>query len=348
MPVEKLIAGCKPPLGGYDADIIILSLDRPDETCEAIRSALSQRGGMFHVTVLDQGSAPETVRGMARNFGSSPHFALYQSPENLGVAGGRNLATALGHGQFIIALDNDAVFQGPYVAANAVRAFHRQPDLGALGFAILSADGVTPDRSSWGYPTRLISRHRERFETTTFVGAGHAIRRAAWNAAGGYDPDFFFTWEEYDFCLRALALGWRIRYDGSLAVIHKVLPQARLSWSDARMRHYIRNRLIIARKWGENLAPRLLGYIIKAARNRQLGSTLAGIREARAAELLSARKMPKAMREYIYRNETRHRGSWADRLRFELLNRANQAPPAGDAPAPAAAIAPPEHAYKSG
>ena len=96
--------------------------------------------------------------------------------------------------------------------------FNQQPDLGALGFNILSADGVTPDTFSWGYPAPLLTRFRERFDTTTFVGAGHAIRRVTWDLVGGYDPSFFFTWEEYDFCLAAIALNWRIAYDGTLAV----------------------------------------------------------------------------------------------------------------------------------
>ena len=62
MRQPRLIAGTKPGFGAYDADIMILCLERPEETCAAIRSALAQRGGMFHVSVLDQNSAPETSR----------------------------------------------------------------------------------------------------------------------------------------------------------------------------------------------------------------------------------------------------------------------------------------------
>ena len=197
----RLIVGRRPPIEAYDADIIILSLNRLAETIEAIQSALAQRGIAFHVTVLDQGSTPEILSGLAKRFATAPNFALYGVASNLGVAGGRNLATSLGHGRMIIALDNDAVFEQNFVAARAFRAFNQQPDLGALGFGILSADGVTPDKFSWGYPAPLLTRFRERFNTTTFVGAGHAIRRVTWNLVGGYDPTFFYTWEEYDFCL---------------------------------------------------------------------------------------------------------------------------------------------------
>lgn len=246
----RLIAGHRPPDAAYDADIIILSLNRPADTREAVQSALAQRGITFHVTVLDQGSDRDIVSNLAKAFAKFRNFALYATSENLGVAGGRNLATSLGHGQIIAALDNDATFKDQRVVARAVQIFGLKPDLGALGFNVLAADGVRPDKFSWGYPARLITRFTEQFDTTTFVGAGHAIRRVTWAVVGGYDPAFFFTWEEYDFCLAAIALNWRIRYDGSLAVIHKVSPDARIGWNSTRMTYFVRNRLIIDRKWG--------------------------------------------------------------------------------------------------
>ena len=101
--------------------------------------------------------------------------------------------------------------------------------------------------SSWGYPTSLLPRAGESFDTVTFVGAGHAIRRAAWD---GYDEALFFCWEEFDFCLRAIERGWRIRYRGDIAVRHKVSPEQRVAWSGTRWFHFVRNRLYIERKWG--------------------------------------------------------------------------------------------------
>jgi GT2 family glycosyltransferase len=180
----RRVAGRHPPIGAYDADIIILSLDRPIETREAIQSALAQSGVSCHITVLDQGSPERGVQSLAKAFAKAPNFVLYSTASNLGVAGGRNLATSLGHGRIVIALDNDAVFENPWVAARAFRAFQQTPDLGALAFNILSMDGVHPDEFSWGYPPGLMKRFKERFDTTTFVGAGHAIRRVTWNMVG--------------------------------------------------------------------------------------------------------------------------------------------------------------------
>lgn len=321
-PQLRRIGGYPPPLEGYDADIIILSLNRQEDTIEAINSALAQCGGIFHVTVLDQGSSTEMLQQLRREFSHRRHFALYEAGTNLGVPGGRAAATACGHGQIIVALDNDAVFETRWVVAKALRLFRLTPDTAAIGFSILAADGKHPDLTSWGYPKAMLPRFRESFDTTTFVGAGHAIRRSAWVAAGGYDSSFFFTWEEYDFCLKAIALNWRITYAGSLGIIHKVSAEARVAWSSQRMRYFVRNRLIIGRKWGSTwlaLSPRIMGYLLKAARFGCLAGAWAGVTAAYTATSPPPYRMPKPMRLYIWRNETSRRGSWLDRLRLELF-----------------------------
>jgi len=323
-PSLRRTTGSPPPLDAYDADIVILSLNRMDDTIEAINSALEQRGGIFHITVLDQGSAPEMVRQLRRQFAHRSDFALYEAGTNLGVPGGRTTAAALGHGQFIVALDNDAVFATPWIVAKTLRLFRLSPDVAAIGFNILAADGKQPDIASWGYPKAMLPRFKENFDTTTFVGAGHAIRRSAWAAAGGYDPSLFFTWEEYDFCLKAIALNWRITYAGSLSVIHKISPEARITWSSQRMCYFVRNRLIIGRKWGASwlaLTPHILGYLLKAARLGHLNAAWSGVKAAYNTAPPPRRRMSKTMRLYIRRNETNRRGSWFERLRLEVLGR---------------------------
>jgi GT2 family glycosyltransferase len=349
---SRLLSGRPPPPGAYDADIIILCLGRLEETKAAIASAMAQRGGQFHVSVLDQGSDPEMLHALGASFGKAPNFALYGVAENLGVAAGRNALAALGHGRVIVGLDNDARFADASVVAGAVRRFEKTPALGAIGLCILAADGQGPDLAAWGYPKALLPRYRAWFETTTFVGAGHVIRRAAWESVGGYDESFFFTWEEYDFCLAAIARGWRIFYEGRLAVIHTPGVEARHHWQASRMTHFVRNRLIIGRKWRQGwlaLAPRILGYGLIAARDGCFGAAWAGIRQAWAMPVPVPRRMPGPMRDYIKTHETRHRGSLLTRLRLELFSRlpAWGLSPRDDAPAPVSAAVQPAHGYRS-
>ena len=328
----RLVAGATgPPAGPYDADVVILALDRVEETEAAIVSALAQRGLSRHVSVLDQGSRPDARDRLARLVAGRTDASLWALSCNLGVAGGRNVASRLGHGRVIAGLDNDAEYAGPDTLARAVAALDADPGLAALGLRIVEYDSGRDDLSSWGYPRALLPRAGENFDTVTFVGAGHVIRRAAWDAAGAYDPKLFFCWEEYDFCLRAIARGWRVGYRGEIVVRHKVAAERRLAWSGTRWFLFVRNRIHIERKWGASwaaLAPRIAGYLVKGARAGLLGQTRRAIAAAARMELAPGpRPLPAAAAAYLRRTDGVHRGAWLRRVGQEVLR-----PPGGAAP----------------
>ena len=322
----RLVAGAPtPPEGPYDADIIILALDRTADTIAAIRSARDQIGVAAHIFVLDQGSQPEALQALTDAVSGAADVTLLATPQNLGVAGGRNLISALGRGRAVVALDNDAEFATADTVGRMLAALDAEPRLAAIGCRIVSHADGTDDLSSWGYPANLLSCAGECFDTVTYVGAGHAIRRAAWEQAGGYDSKLFFCWEEFDFCLRAIALGWRIRYRGDIVVRHKVAAEQRVGWTASRWFYFVRNRLYIERKLGRgwaSLAPRAAGYLLKGSRNRLPLQTLRAILAAAdMAPRSPTRSMSAAAASYLTRNDRAHRGSWLHRLNREALGR---------------------------
>lgn len=314
------------PQGEYDADIVVLSLGRPMETIAAIRSALAQCGVRIHVTVLDQGSSPSELASIARAIGADQRVTVLAGNRNAGVAAGRNRASAFGHGRIIIGLDSDAIFHTDRSAMRAVGALDAAPDLAAVGFRILGATGESDDALSWGYPRALLTRSETCFEAATFVGAGHAIRRRAWEALGGYDEALFFCWEEMDFARRAIGCGLRVAYRGDIAVRHMVSPDRRIDWSSGRWYYFVRNRLYLERKHGASLfsvALMFLGYMLKGLRNHVL---MDGLRGATAALnlMLELRPGPASMLRrsgYPKWAEGAHRPSWWRRIRTDVLSR---------------------------
>jgi GT2 family glycosyltransferase len=331
-PALHLAGAAAPPPGAYDADVIILALERAEETAAAVASARAQRGVSRHVWVVDQGSGPEArARIAAAVVGGAPDATYVALDRNWGVAGGRNRATALGRGRVVFALDNDAEFATDRTLAEAVGALDAAPDLAAVACRILVHATGEDDLSSWGYPAALLPRAAEGFDACTFVGAGHALRRADFEALGGYDDALFFCWEEYDFALRAINTGRRIRYRGDIAVRHKVSPERRVAWSGTRWFHFVRNRLYLEMKYGARpaaLLPRWLGYQLKGLRG---GVLRQGLRAGPAALAMARAFRPPAgqaalyrlgpeARAYLARNDGAHRGGLARRLRREVLS----------------------------
>ena len=296
------------------ADIIILALDRVDDTIAAIHSARSQVGVPVHVHVLDQGSTPDNLTRLRASIDGD--CGLWASDRNLGVAGGRNLLSSLGRGRAIVALDNDAVFASEDTVARLVAALDAEPALAVVGCRIVAYGTGLDDLSSWGYPRALLTASAEAFDAVTYVGAGHAIRRSAWEDAGGYDSALFFCWEEFDFALRAIALGWRIRYRGDIVIRHKVAAEQRVTWSNRRWFYFVRNRLYLARKYGLAAWPRLLGYLLKGLLNGMPVTTVRAILAIRQMNAdYTGNRLGQSAADYLRRNDQLHRGSWLERLR---------------------------------
>jgi len=79
------------------------------------------------------------------------------------------------------------------------------------------------------FPSKDKSRDsHEEFETTWFIGAGHAIPRKVYEEVGPYRDYRPYGSEEFDLALRVIDHGYRIIYDPRVRVRHKETSTARL------------------------------------------------------------------------------------------------------------------------
>lgn len=310
-------------------DVIILSWDRTVETIAAIDSAAAQDGVTKRVWIVDQGSKPENLERLRQAIADRPDIHMLELGKNVGVAQGRNMASALGDAPYIVALDNDAIFKDTNTLAEVVRRLDAEPRIGAVAFRILNYFTGRDDAMCWDYPGVPRSMADREFMTTRFIGAGHAIRRVAFEGAGGYDGDLFFAGEERDLCYRILNLGYAVRYCPEFAVLHKVDPTARVNWRKGRFYYTVRNVLYSDFKFG---APRWLlarsaGVLtLKGLRNGCAGQALRGAwdaarmawRFAHDDNRPSVYRLNGDVRDYIDKTEHRGETPFMDRVRRQF------------------------------
>jgi GT2 family glycosyltransferase len=266
-------------------DVIILSWNRVDDTIAAIESAASQEGVAARILIVDQGSEPHCLEQLEALVSSLPNAELKKLSANSGVAGGRNIATAMGAAPYVVALDSDAVFADETMLARAVACLSRDENLCAVGFRIKNYFTGEDDATSWDYPAGCSPS--ERFTATRFIGAGHAVRRKSFAAVGGYDSRLFFCGEELDLCYRMLNLGMRIQYDPEIVIRHKVSPEHRVFWERGRFFYTVRNALYCMYKFEIPWLRRVLGgiaFLVKGLRN---GVFLDALRAILASRRLS-------------------------------------------------------------
>ena len=166
-----------------------------------------------------------------------PAAELIRSPQNLGFAGGNNLALTHARGRFLLLLNSDT--RVPTGAlGHLLDHLERHPQVGAAGPRLVDATGRlelscgrAPGLTPEIFHKLLLHRvfpffrfgrwnHRETRDVGWVTGACLMIRRQALDAAGCLDDGIFMCFEDLEWCMRLRAVGWRIEYVPGSQVVH--------------------------------------------------------------------------------------------------------------------------------
>ena len=205
----------------------IITYNRKDELGKVLNSILEQDYAPLEIVVVDNNSDDDTESLFARTF-KKPNIHYIKLDENKGVSGGRNVAINEAQGDIIVTIDDDAVLTDPDATQTIVNKLVENPAIGILAFKII--DYYTGEIDKMMFPCRDKSVDPDKeFETTWFIGAGHAIRKAVYDHVGLYRDYAPWGSEEFDFSLRAIDAGFRIQYFPEITVIHKRSLSGRIS-----------------------------------------------------------------------------------------------------------------------
>jgi glycosyltransferase involved in cell wall biosynthesis len=171
-----------------------------------------------------------------------PDVEVVRPADNLGVPGGRDLGVRATSADVVGFLDDDAELVSGDVGGSILATMRREPSIGAVAFRIVDEAGETQRR----HVPRPGSRSAARSgSVATFLGGACAIRRSAYDDAGGYWPDLVYAHEELDLSWRMIDRGHVVHYDADILVRHPRLP---ISRHGEGWRLTGRNRVLIARR----------------------------------------------------------------------------------------------------
>jgi GT2 family glycosyltransferase len=189
--------------------------------------------------VVDHGSTDGTVELIRERF---PDVRLVQQG-NVGLAAGWNRGMRAATGDYFLILNADAWVLGDGVD-RLVEFAERTPDAAVVAPRLRFPDGRL-QRSVRGFPTlwRLATeyyflrklaprsralnsfyangfRHDETRAVEWVMGACLLVRRAAVDAVGPLDEDYFLFSEETDWCYRFRRAGWKVYFLPDAEVAH--------------------------------------------------------------------------------------------------------------------------------
>jgi GT2 family glycosyltransferase len=218
-----------------DIGVVILTMgQRPEDLRRALDSVLTQQDVQVEVVVVGNGWEPTGLPEGVRSVGLT---------ENVGIPAGRNAGVSHVGGDLLFFLDDDASLPDPYFLASIKGRFDSNARLGLIQPRVEDPTGAQPP-GRWVPRLRVGDRTRSGPATTLWEGAT-AIRRAAFETAGGWPEEFFYAHEGIDLVWRVWDAGFTCWYAGDLVVHHPVINPLR---HEEFYRMNARNRVWLARR----------------------------------------------------------------------------------------------------
>jgi len=225
--------------GTGSVSAVIVHYRTPEQTVCAAR-AVAETAPAAAVLVVDNASRDVIGQRLAAEV---PRALVLTEGRNRGYGAACNRGARESKGEYLLFLNSDtAVGSGAIQALAEVLA--ADPLAAAVGPRLVNADGSlqpsiqrlpTPWRifcESSGLAalcggrgflrghTRTREDHDHPHEVAALKGAALLVRRSAFEAAGGFDEDFFLYGEETDLIARFSARGWRILFEPRAEVAH--------------------------------------------------------------------------------------------------------------------------------
>jgi GT2 family glycosyltransferase len=184
----------------------------------------------YEIVISDNGSNDGCVEFVRANY---PQATIVENKANLGYARGNNTGIACARGDYILILNPDTTLHEGALDKWLDFA-DRHPEGGAFGCKVLNPDGTLQDPArpfptNWLYFQMALWLRGNRYA----FWRGNSERAIDWQSGcailfrgdllkrlGGFDPRFFYHFEEVDLCYRVWRAGGRILYTPDAVITH--------------------------------------------------------------------------------------------------------------------------------
>jgi GT2 family glycosyltransferase len=218
-------------------------------------SILTNISANDEVIIIDNNSTDGSIGKIEKN-SLYKDVKIIKNTCNTGYAFPCNQAMLLGNGRYFLLCNND--IRLPEKCLNEFEEiFNNSPQSGIIGGQLIDANknmvgsySKTPTfLSELDSIVRLRTpeRHQTIREVGTLLGACLAVRKTTIESAGMMDDDFFFYFEETEWCMRIAKNGWKVLTAPHIKIMHIGGDSTKSVYHGSRI-EFFRSRLLFWRK----------------------------------------------------------------------------------------------------
>ena len=241
------------------ATVVVINYDGREHLEECLQSIQEADGPIQDVILVDDASTDGSVAFVQDQF---PWVRVIRLAENQGPAAARNAGIESAATPWVCLLDNDIVVDKGWLIA-LVQAMAENRDAAVCSSRILVYErpgiigGDGNEAHFVGMPTQRNAGRRvsdllatEPRDVGATGGASLLIDKSRIEGMPCFDPDFFYNFEELDFCLRNRLAGRRCLVAPSSIVRHKYLTGGVAGLSSSEVRYSSRRAFYVFRnRW---------------------------------------------------------------------------------------------------
>ncbi|MDD5008117.1 MAG: glycosyltransferase [Syntrophorhabdaceae bacterium] len=202
---------------------------------EAVESVLGQTYQDIEIIIINDGSTDELTNRLLSGY-TKPKTRVLATPHQ-GLADARNEGIKESRGEYILPLDADDTIGSRY-AEEAVKILDNDAN---VGIVYCEAEMFGEKTGRWNL--REYSLQHELVGNRIFCSA--FFRRQDWEAAGGYNPNMLYGYEDWDLWLSLIELGRGVYKLPEVHFFYRVRKDSMVQKIDEEKRRFLLRQIYL-------------------------------------------------------------------------------------------------------